>query len=64
MVFQTFFTIFAMKNKTDQWNLVYYIGKTKQETIMWGKPYAVCKWKSNILRNSTHSMGHLKIERH
>jgi len=43
------------------YNLEYYSGKTKLETIMYNLPITLVKWKKRVLRNTTHKQGVLKI---
>ena len=47
---------------TKMYNLVYYIGKIKQETVMVNQPIALCTWKKNQIKNSSHRLGRLEIE--
>ena len=43
------------------YNLEYYIGKRKVETVMFNLPIALIKWKKRVLQDSTHKQGVLKI---
>ena len=43
------------------YNLEYYSGKTKLETVMYNLPIQLVKWKKRVLENTTHSKGVLKI---
>lgn len=43
------------------YNLEYYKGKTKAETVMFNLPIALVKWKKRVLENTTHKLGTLKI---
>lgn len=44
------------------YNLIWYVYGIKKETILIGKPIALCKWKENILKVTTHKIGKFKIE--
>ena len=45
-------------------NLKYYTQKGRLiETVLWSAPIAVCKWKKNLIKNTTHRNGVLKIEK-
>ena len=43
------------------YNLEYYVGKTKVETVMWNLPITLVKWKKKVLGNTSHRLGTLKI---
>ena len=43
------------------YNLEYYIGKRKVETVMFNLPIALIKWKKKVLINTTHIKGKFKI---
>lgn len=45
------------------YKLNYYINGRLLETVLINAPYGVCKWKMNEVKNSTHRMGTLKIEK-
>jgi hypothetical protein len=50
--------------QVSMWNLVYYIGSQKIETVETNKPYAVCKNSMNKkLSTSSYKQGKLKIEK-
>lgn len=49
--------------KTDQMHkLVWIVNGVIKETIETNKPYAVCKWKANQLKNTTHTTGLLLVQ--
>jgi len=50
-----------MKNQ-NLYCLRYYSGNRLIETIMVSKPIALCKWKMNQLKSTTHRTGVLRIE--
>ena len=43
------------------YNLEYYLGKTKIETVMFNLPIALVQWKKRVLGNTTHRLGTFKI---
>lgn len=43
------------------YNLEYYMGKTKVETVMYNLPITLVKWKKKVLGNTSHRLGTLKI---
>lgn len=48
---------------TNLYNLVYYVGSRKVETIFYKKPIAICKWKAKELKIAgTHTIGTFKYE--
>ena len=51
-----------MQKEEKLFNLVYYNGRHKIETIMWGKPLPLVKWKAKQLKATTHSSGQFKFE--
>lgn len=53
-----------MNKPTPLFNLVYYVGKTKMETVMWGKPKPLCIWKGKELAKTTHRYGRFEYETH
>ena len=46
-----------------KWNLVYYVGKTKQATLINNAAFAIAVAKKQELRRTTHKTGKLIIER-
>lgn len=47
----------------DLHNLEYWIGERHVETPVQAKPKAICKWKKDILKTTTHKLGKLKIKK-
>ena len=45
------------------YNLVWVVDGKVKETILSNKPYAICKWKSNQLKNTTHKIGLLQCRK-
>jgi hypothetical protein len=45
------------------YKLTYKINGRLIETVVRSAPYGVCKWRMNEIKNSTHRMGTLKIEK-
>jgi hypothetical protein len=45
------------------YKLTYYLGGRLLETVVRSAPYGVCKWRMNEIKDSSHKMGTLKIER-
>lgn len=43
------------------YNLEYYQGKTKTETVMFNLPIALVKWKKSVIEKTSHRLGTLKI---
>lgn len=43
-------------------NLVYYSGDKKIETVLTNVNKALCTWKQNQLKQTTHKIGTFKIE--
>lgn len=41
--------------------LEYHVNGRLYEIVLNSAPYAVCKWKSNNLKSSTHAIGKFKI---
>lgn len=43
------------------YDLEYYVGKTKLETVMYNLPITLVRWKKKVLSNTTHRTGIFKI---
>jgi len=53
-----------MKLKTNNlYNLVWIVDGKLKETILTNKDYAICKWKANQLKNTTHKKGLLQCRK-
>jgi len=45
---------------SNMYNLAWIVDGKVKETILYNSPYAVCKWKANQLKNTTHKVGLLQ----
>ena len=43
------------------YNLEYYLGGNLVETVLWNKPWPICKWKEKQLKANTHTIGTFRI---
>jgi len=48
-------------NIKNMFRLEYHVNGRLYEIVLNSAPYAVCKWKSNNLKSSTHAIGKFKI---
>lgn len=47
----------------DTYSLKYYVNNVCKETVIVNAPKAVCYWKKNQIKNTTHKLGTLKVEK-
>lgn len=48
----------------DKYDLEYWIGSRKVETLEVGKPMAVCRWRADVLKDGkSHSLGKFKFRK-
>lgn len=49
-----------INNQTQMYNLIWIVNGIEKETVLRNKPIAICKWKANILKSTTHRTGLLQ----
>ncbi len=53
----------SLKDKKKLYNLEYWIGKTKSETIEFQKPRQICQWRATVLLDTgNYKKGKLLIK--